>query len=275
MADLSHGAPYGDMLQSPMQIRIGKITETKAQSGATIGLCRLRFWTVAIQLCLSVCLTGCFSIRAQRTVLEMSSCTEEITIEGMHSKIGPRDYELTHDFDLPFTQTQIVVVDSAGTETTRELSHTYPAIGNLVLAGGLFTFAAVAAGFGTFRVLTGDASDATLITMYGSATVASAIGAYLSLTGWHPAESRIQVGKCANQTDTSAPQNRAPPRIQSAPQTPSSQAGPLDPSERSVQSPRDRDSRAVQEPSSSKLPVPSVQTDDGQNEMPAPRTESP
>jgi hypothetical protein len=118
--------------------------------------------------------------------LTIPPCADRLEVEGEHERVGRR-LVFDHSFDLPFSRTE-VSLKRDGHEETIQIWNNQPDGGRILVGAVAGIFGAVLWASAAYEVgLNGGAVTDEGVWYSGVfGTAAIAVGALLSLTGWHP-----------------------------------------------------------------------------------------
>ena len=172
----------------------GRRVEAFVRRGAFEVRWRLIWSALVLTVCLFPALVGCSGLHTQ---IPVSPCTTVTHVSGDHVLL-PGAIVISHDNDLPFSQTEIIAEHQDGSRTSTVYTNSVPNIWRVVGAGVLGTIAVttlalyVGGGFDPSQE-----DDASQTIGYGLVIVVSTLVAAVTvLGGWHPPEAMAVEGSC-------------------------------------------------------------------------------
>jgi|GEM_PF-1055300 len=172
----------------------------QADATESLNMARLRRRSAAFGRRIALCaalLLGVSGCMGPTTSVRLPSCTESIEVEGQHQRRGDLTLTFDHGWDLPGSQTRVVIEHADGTAEERTYTNLMPDFMHLV--GG------VAAGFCGSVLLAVYATDLSRgmepleAPSLWAAPVGGGlllVGTGLLLTGWNPGGPIRPRGRC-------------------------------------------------------------------------------
>lgn len=138
--------------------------------------------------------------------IRLPRCVDEITVAGQHARGSQTTLILDHSYDLPFTQTEILIEGRDGSTEELVVTNSVPDVWRLV-GGGVV--AVIGAAFLTrYSVAVTDGEDPLSGGWFWAlpaGVIAGGIGTTLVLTGWHPPSDTVVDYECPAPPSGDAP----------------------------------------------------------------------